>query len=75
MATISLLQPLPIPFDLPDYRDYQEACCKAFLEGVATDYYHQGIEDCMKALPPLHPYNEVYMQGYNLQVKPINQST
>ncbi len=70
MAICSLLRPLPTPFDLPDYQTYQARCYQAFLDGIATDYYHQGLEDCLKASPPLHPYNEAYMEGYNLQDKP-----
>lgn len=53
--------------NLPDYFDYQLECHEVFLNSVAMDYYHQGIEDALKALPALHPYNSDYMAGYNLQ--------
>lgn len=48
----------------PDYLVYLEKSKLAFLTGVAEEYFWQGVEDALKANPPLHPEVEDYMAGY-----------
>ena len=42
-----------------------------FLEVNAQSAYYQGLEDALKANPPLHPRNQEYMQGYNSLVQTL----
>ncbi len=54
-----------IDLPLSDNLDYLEESHLAFLTGVAEEYYWQGVEDALKANPPLLPEVEDYMEGYN----------
>ncbi len=49
-----------IDLPLSDFRDHREKSHLAFLTGVAEEYYWQGVEDALKANPPLLPEVEDY---------------
>jgi hypothetical protein len=49
---------------LPDWIDWVQDCQDQFLTGVCESYYGQGLEDALKALPPLFAELPEYMDGY-----------
>ena len=58
---------LDFPFSepLPDHIDWEQRSHEAFLQERCDTYYGQGLEDALKAKPPLYPDFPEYMDGYN----------